>query len=83
MSRLPPIPPLNDRVLGPYRAEPDIETEQRRQGPEERRSWPSRTPHPAPPDAPTADEIALRESLDRHKLSDDQARGRLLDMTIT
>lgn len=83
MSRLPPIPPLNDRVLGPYRAEPDVETEQRRRGPEERRSWPSRPAHPAPIEAPTADEIALRESLDRHRLSEDQARGRLINLTIT
>jgi hypothetical protein len=83
MSRLPPIPPLNDRVLGPYRAEPDVDTEQRRRGPEERRSWPSRPAHPVPIEAPTADEIALRASLDRHQISDDQARGRLMNMTIT
>lgn len=82
MSRLPPIPPLNDRVMGPYRAEPDVDTEQRRRGPEERRSWPSRHPHRDTSEVPTADEIALRQSHD-HQARGEAARGQLVNLTIT
>lgn len=82
MSRLPPIPPLNERVMGPYRAEPDVDTEQRRRGPEERRSWPSRPPPKDTSEVPTADEISMRQSHD-YQASDEAARGRLVNLTIT
>lgn len=81
MSRLPPIPPLNDRFMGPYRPEPDVDTEERRRGPEERRSWPSRPPPRATREVPTADEIALRQSND-YRASDEAGRGRLVNLTI-
>jgi len=83
MSRLPPIPPLNDRIMGPYRAGPDVQTEQQRRGPEERRSWPSRPPRQSSNDTPTPDEIALRQSLDQHQLRSEPTRGRLIDLTMT
>lgn len=83
MSRLPPIPPLNDRILGPFRADPDIDTDQRRRGPEERRSWPSRPPRQAPSDAPTADEVTHCQNHERGERSSERTRGGFIDLLIT